>query len=77
MCVPFMIVRMRITISLDDGIFKAVKRRAEADGRGVSAHIASMLEDAVKRDNPPSDERKFRLITAGGGGPYPHVPATK
>ena len=68
-----MIVCMRTTISLDDRIFEAVKRRAAAEGRSVSAFIAGVLDDAIKRDHAPSEERPFRLITAGGGGPYPQV----
>ena len=68
-----MIVCMRTTISLDDRIFEAVKRRAAAEGRSVSAFIAGVLDDAIKQDNPPTEERPFRLITVGVGGPYPQV----
>jgi hypothetical protein len=68
-----MIVCMRTTISLDDRIFEAVKRRAAAEGRSVSAFIAAVLDDAMKRDPQRSEERPFRLVTVGGGGPYPEV----
>ncbi len=68
-----MIVCMRTTISLDDRILEAVKRRAAAEGRSVSAYIAGVLDDAVKRDIPPAEQHPFRLITVGGGGPYPQV----
>jgi hypothetical protein len=68
-----MIVCMRTTISLDDRIFEAVKRRAAAEGRSVSAFIAAVLDDAMKRDPRPSEERSFRLVAVGGGGPYPEV----
>jgi len=64
---------MRTTISLDDRIFEAVKRRAAAEGRSVSAFIAGILDDAVKREIPPPGKRSFRLITVGGGGPYPNI----
>jgi hypothetical protein len=40
---------MGTTISLDGRIFGAVKRRAAADGRSVSAFIAGVLDDAGKR----------------------------
>lgn len=66
-------VCMRTTISLDDRIFEAVKRRAAAEGKSVSAFIAGVLDDAIKRAGPPEDERPFRLVTVGGGGPYPGV----
>ena len=68
-----MIVCMRTTISLDERIFEAVKRRAAAEGKSVSAFIATVLDDAVKRTPSPSEERPFRLITVGGGGPYPKI----
>jgi len=66
-----MIVCMRTTISLDDRVFEAVKRRAAADGRSVSAFIAAVLDDAVKRADEPAPQRPFRLVTVGGGGPLP------
>jgi hypothetical protein len=68
---------MRTTISLDDRIFEAVKRRAAAEGSSVSAYIARVLDDAVKRADPPAKERPFRLISVGGGGPYDHVDLDK
>ena len=68
-----MIVCMRTTISLDDRIFEAVKQRAAAQGRSVSAYVAGVLDDAIKRDGKPRDDRPFRLITVGGGGPYPQI----
>ena len=68
-----MIVCMRTTISLDDRIFEAVKRRATAEGRSVSAYIAAVLDDAVKQEHKPAEERPFQLIAVGGGGPYPQV----
>ena len=68
-----MIVCMRTTISLDDRIFEAVKRRAAEEGRSVSAYIAGVLDDAVKRELQPTEAEPFRLITVGGGGPYSQV----
>ena len=68
-----MMLCMRTTISLDDRIFEAVKRRAASEGRSVSAFIAAVLDDAMKRDPRPSEERPFRLVAVGGGGPYPEV----
>ncbi len=64
-------VCMRTTISLDDRIFQAVKRRAAEEGRSVSAFVAAVLDDALKRDDAAKPSRPFRLVTVGGGGPYP------
>lgn len=68
-----MMLCMRTTISLDDRIFEAVKRRAAAEGRSVSAFIAAVLDDAIKRAPAHEAERPFRLVAVGGGGPYPGV----
>ena len=64
---------MRTTISLDDRIFEAVKRMAAAEGKSVSGFIAGVLDDAIKRDSSPAQVPPFRLITVGGGGPFPDV----
>jgi hypothetical protein len=68
-----MFVCMRTTISLDDRIFEAVKQRASAEGRSVSGFIAAVLDDALKRSSNSPPTRPFRLVTVGGGGPYPGV----
>ena len=49
------------------------RRRAVAEGRSVSAFIAGVLDDAVKRLDEHAEERPFRLIAVGGGGPYPQI----
>lgn len=65
-----MMLCMRTTISIDENVLEAVKRRAAQEGRSVSAYIARVLDEAVKTpDNPPA-EPPFRLITAGGGGTF-------
>lgn len=68
---------MRTTISLDDRIFEAVKIRAAAEGKSVSAYIAGVLDDAIKRSNTPTEQPTFRLITVGGGGPLPQIDLDK
>jgi hypothetical protein len=64
---------MRTTISLDERILEAVKQRAAAEGRSLSAFIAGVLDDAIKRGVEPKGARPFRLVTVGGGGAYPGV----
>jgi plasmid stability protein len=64
---------MRTTISVDDRIFEAVKRRAAEQGLSVSAFVAKILDDAMKRELRPQQGRPFRLVTVSGGGPYPGV----
>jgi len=68
-----MIVCMRTTISLDDRILEAVKRRAGNEGLSVSAWVAGVLDEAVKRSKKSTQERPFRLVTAGEGGTYPGI----
>ena len=68
-----MIVCMRTTISLDERVFEAAKRRAAAEGRSLSAFISGVLDEALKRADDPPPERPFRLVTVDGGGPQPGV----
>lgn len=61
-------VHMRTTISLDDRLARLVRRKAAERRISVSAFIAEVLDDAVKR-REPERSRPFQLVTAGGGGP--------
>lgn len=55
---------------MDDRIFQAVKRRAAKEGRSVSALIAEIVDDALKREHSDEETRPFRLVTAGADGVY-------
>ena len=59
---------MRTTISLDDRLAKQVRQEAATRGISVSAFIARMLDDALKR-REPSEQPPFRLITVRGVRP--------
>ncbi|MBI4860475.1 MAG: ribbon-helix-helix protein, CopG family [Candidatus Riflebacteria bacterium] len=59
---------MRTTISLSDRLAKLVRRKASERGMSVSAYIAEVLDDAVKR-HEPGEVKPFRLVTVDGGGP--------
>lgn len=63
---------MRTTISLDDRLAEQVRRRAAAEGLSVSAFIAKMLDDGLKRQ-PARETPPFRLVTVGGAGVRPGV----
>ncbi|MXZ85262.1 MAG: CopG family transcriptional regulator [Acidimicrobiia bacterium] len=67
-----MLCIMRTTISLDDQLAKQVRRAAEASGLSVSAFIAKILSDAIKRRNPP-EAPLFQLVTVRGVHPRPGV----
>lgn len=64
---------MRTTISLDDNLGKAARRRARQQGLSLSALVARALEsfltDRVEGDEGPA----FRLVTVGGEGVQPGV----
>lgn len=60
-------VHMRTTISLDARLGQAVRRRAAEEGTSVSAFIAGVLDDALKRRRPVT-KQPFRLVTVGGPG---------
>ena len=63
---------MRTSISLDDRLAERVRRKATENGLSVSAFIAQILDDALKRQDvrpaPP-----FRLVTVAGEGTHPGV----
>lgn len=67
---------MRTTISIDDRLGERVKRVAAREGLSVSAYIARVLDDALKR-NEPRSVPAFRLVTAGEGGAFPGVDLDK
>ena len=64
---------MRTSISLDDRLAERVKRTAAEEGVSVSAFIARVLDDALKRKTRATEAPPFRLVTAGEGGTYPGV----
>lgn len=64
---------MRTTISLDDRLAEKVRARASAKGKSVSAFIAGILDDALKRTGPSAEIPPFRLVTVGGEGVAPGV----
>ena len=60
-----MLCIMRTTISLDDQLAKQVRRAAESRGISVSAFIAGVVDDALKRREPPAPP-PFHLVTVRG-----------
>jgi plasmid stability protein len=58
---------MRTTISLEDSLAEAVREKAAEAGKSVSAFIAEILDDAIKRRDP-EEELPFRLVTVKGTG---------
>ncbi len=67
-----MLCIMRTTISLDDQLAKQVRRAADASGVSVSAFIAGVLNDVLKRQEAPAVP-PFRLVTVPGVRPRPGV----
>ena len=53
---------MRTTVSLDERLGRQVRRSAAAQDLSVSAFIAKVLDDALKR-RAPSEPPPFRLVT--------------
>jgi len=64
---------MRTTISLDDNLGKAARRRARQEGVSLSALVARALRTLLTDRGPRTDSQPFRLVTVGGGGPLPGV----
>jgi|SRR6187397_29632 len=63
---------MRTTISLDDRVAGAAKRRAAQQGVSFSSLVSVALQRLLA-ERPAAKERAFELITAGRGGPLPGI----
>jgi len=63
---------MRTTISLEDRLARQVRREASARGVSVSAFIAGILDDALKRRSR-TEPPPFKLVTVRGVRPRPGV----
>ena len=61
---------MRTTISMDERLGEAAKRRAAEEGLSLSAFIARAVRESLARPRRQPDEEPFVLITAGGSGPH-------
>ena len=67
---------MRTTISIDDRLGERVKRTAAREGLSVSAYIAGVLDDALKRTET-RPVPAIRLLTVGEGGVFDGVDLDK
>ncbi len=67
---------MRTTISIEDRLGERVKRAAASAGLSVSAYIARVLDDALKRTST-RPVPAFRLVTVGEGGVFDGVDLDK
>lgn len=67
---------MRTTISLDDRLGERIRRAAADRGLSVSAFIACVLDNELKRtDEVPATP--FHLVSVGKGGVYPGIDLDK
>lgn len=57
---------------MEDRLAENVRREAAARGVSVSAFIARIVDDALKRSEPVQI-KPFRLVTVGGEGPRPGI----
>jgi len=64
---------MRTTISLDDTLGRAARRRAREQGQSLSALVAQALRLLLTERKPTAANQPFRLVTVRGEGPQPGV----
>ncbi|MBK8251746.1 MAG: hypothetical protein IPK82_03650 [Polyangiaceae bacterium] len=64
---------MRITITIDNGLFEAAKQRASEKGATLSAFIQDAVRAALTRGTQGKRKHRFKLITFRGDGPLPCV----
>src|SRR5436190_14815859 len=63
---------MPTTISLDDRIAAAARRKAAQRGLSFSALVSLALQKLLA-ERPGANEPPFELLTAGRGGPLPGI----
>lgn len=64
---------MRTTISLDDRLGEAARRRARQEGLPLSALVARALESFLARRDRDAAVPPFRLVTVRGTGVQPGI----
>lgn len=62
---------MRTTISLDDGLYADLRRRAAEAGKSVSAFAAEAIRAALYEAPPARDPAPLTLVTWGSSGLQP------
>lgn len=66
---------MRTTVSIDEEVLRAAKRRAADEGRPLGELITESLRERLAR-RPASDRSRYAAVTAGEGGSLPGVDIT-
>jgi hypothetical protein len=66
---------MRSTVSIDDEVLRAAKRRAADEGRTLGELITEALRERLSRRKETGRE-PYSAVTAGKGGPLPGVDIT-
>ena len=64
---------MRTTISLDDSLGRAARRRAREQGLSLSALVAQALRSLLTEKDARKESQPFRLVTVRDGGPQPGI----
>lgn len=65
---------MRTTITIDNNILEALKRRAFQRNLTVSLLIQEAVQSYLaQQDSEPEQETPFELVTYGAGGRFPDI----
>jgi hypothetical protein len=64
---------MRTTIIVDDRLGEVARTRARREGMSFSAFVARAIEEHLAKQAARAEVPPFRLVTVGGGGPWPRV----
>lgn len=64
---------MRTTIIVDDRLGEAARTWARREGMSFSAFVARAIEEHLAKQPVRAEVPPFRLVTVGGGGPWPGV----
>lgn len=67
-------VHMRATVSIDDSLLEATKRRAAREGLSLSAFVREALRRVLREPaGRPDASEPFEVLTWGGTGTRPGV----
>jgi plasmid stability protein len=61
-----MLVCMRTTLNLDEGLMRALKRRAAETGRTMTEMVEEAVRELLAREDEGSQVEEFRFLTVRG-----------
>ena len=61
-----MLICIRTTLNLDDGLLREVKQRAAQTGRTMTEMVEAALRELLERESRPAPAHRLRWVTVRG-----------